>query len=181
MNALSYFTEGQVKKILSSLVFLTDTREQKNDHIIDYFNSKGLNHEKRGLDSGDYSIMIPAIPELGIVVPQAFNKPIPGGIFIERKGSLDELAGNLGVYRERFTNEMERMKQAEKHLLIEDGNWEQISAHNYRSQLKPESYLNSLVIFATRYNLKIHFVSKAMSGEMIRRILVAKVKETFRL
>lgn len=181
MDSLSYFTDGQVKKIISSLVYLVDTREKENKHILNYLDKKKVMYETRALESGDYSVKIPPSEELGIRLPQVFNKPIINGIFIERKNSLEELSGNLGKNRDRFEAELERMKGGEKHLIVEDGSWEKIMNGQYNSLLTPVSFYHSLLTFQTRYNLHIHFIEKRFSGVLIKGILENKVKEVYRL
>lgn len=123
--------------------------------------------------------MIPADAELGIPLPITFNKPVAGGIYIERKGSLEELSGNLGRLRDRFEAELERMKGAEKHLIVEDGSWERIWRGEYNARLTRESFYQSLLTFQTRYGLHVHFVQRQYSGILIRGILERKVKEYF--
>lgn len=181
MDSLSYFTDRQVTEIVKSLVFLVDTREKENSHILQYFDNKKVTYQTKALESGDYSVLIPPNPDFGILVPQTFNKPIQSGIFIERKNSLEELAGNLGRNRDRFEAELERMKGAEKHLIIEDGSWEKIIKGEYNSLVTPLSYFNSLLTFQSRYGLHIHFVDKRFSGSIMRGILENKVKEVYQL
>lgn len=181
MDRLNYYTKGQVKRILDSLVFLVDTREKENAHILRYFQNKHKIYAQRALASGDYSVMIPPDAELGIDVPITFNKPVEGGVYIERKGSLEELAGNLGRLRDRFESELERMKNAEKHLIVEGGSWTRILAGDYNAKVSKESYYHSLLTFQTRYGLHIHFVPKENCGALICGILENKIKEFYAL
>ena len=64
-----HYTQTELDKLLNSMVVLVDTREHdgKNDHILNYFDSKGIAWKKQKLDYGDYSCMLPANEELGIV------------------------------------------------------------------------------------------------------------------
>lgn len=177
----AYYTDKQVNEIIKSMVVLVDTREKANEHITTYFDSKGVAFKQKALESGDYSVLIPPLAELGIVLPQTLNKPIEGGLFIERKNSLEELAGNLGKYRDRFEAEMQRMKNAEKHLIIEGGSWSDIILGNYDSNLGAKAFYNSLLTFISRYNLHIHFTTPKFAGCLIRGICENKIKEVFQL
>lgn len=160
---------------------LVDTREKANEHIINYFNEKGVAYKTKALESGDYSVLLPAFPEMGLPLPQTLNKPIDGGLFIERKNSLEELAGNLGKFRDRFEAELQRMKNAEKHLIIEGGSWGDIMLGNYDSNLGAKAFYNSLLTFISRYNLHIHFTTPKFAGCLIRGICENKIKEVFQL
>ena len=53
------FTDKQLKKILDNLIICIDSREQSNQHIIDFFNKKKIPYKVMKLSLGDYSIMLP--------------------------------------------------------------------------------------------------------------------------
>ena len=59
---------------------LVDSREKENKHIVDKFKTNNIDIDTIGLVIGDYRI------QTGTYIPP---------ITIERKGSLDELIGNL--------------------------------------------------------------------------------------
>ena len=177
----AYYTAKQVDEIIKGMTILVDTREKENAHILDYFAQKKVCYTERALESGDYSVMLPANETLGFTLPQTLNKPIYGGLFIERKNSLEELAGNLGRFRDRFENELQRMKGAEKHLIIESGSWEDIIRGNYNAGVGAKAYYNSLLTFQSRYDLHIHFVRPKVTGSLIRGICENKIKEVFQL
>lgn len=177
----NYYTDNQVNQFVKSMTVLVDTREKANEHIIEYFEKKSVAYKSKALESGDYSVLIPAFPEMGLPLPQTLNKPIDGGLFIERKNSLEELAGNLGRFRDRFEAELQRMKNAEKHLIIESGSWGDIMLGNYDSNLGAKAFYNSLLTFISRYNLHIHFTTPKYAGCLIRGICENKIKEVFQL
>ncbi len=177
----NYYTKNQVDEIVKAMTILVDTREKVNEHILEYFDKKKIQFKEKALESGDYSVMIPTCPELGFALPQTLNKPIDGGLFIERKNSLEELAGNLGKNRDRFEAEMQRMKNAEKHLIIESGSWADIMLGQYDSGVGAKAFYNSLLTFQTRYNLHIHFTAPKYSGCLIKGICENKIKEVFQL
>lgn len=177
----NYYTETQVNQIVKEMVILIDTREKANEHIIEYFDKRRIQYKSKALDSGDYSVLIPAFPEMGLMMPQTLNKPIDGGLFIERKNSLEELAGNLGRFRDRFEAELQRMKNAEKHLIIESGSWADIMLGNYDANLGKKAYCSSLLTFVSRYSLHIHFTTPKFVGSLIKGICENKIKEVFQL
>ena len=39
------FTDKEMEELISSIIILVDTREQKNSHITDYFNRKKINYK----------------------------------------------------------------------------------------------------------------------------------------
>lgn len=80
---------------------ISDTREKKNQHVLDYFEAVGIKYEICKLDSGDYM--------------DAYRP----GIVIDRKQNIAELAKNVaGKDRDRFVRELERAKAAGSQLVI---------------------------------------------------------------
>ena len=63
------------------------------------------------------------------------------------------------------------------YLLVEDGTWEGIIMHRYRSRLHPSAFLASLTAWAVRYDISIVFCRSATSGKLIREILYRDIKE----
>jgi ERCC4-type nuclease len=163
MNTLQHrtYTEAEQKKILSSIVVLVDTREQVNGHITAFLDSKNIKHISKKLNSGDYSFMLSAIPELD--VPETF---FDNEIIIERKASLEELSQNLAQNRDRFENEFLRCN-ARKFLLIENGSYSDILEGRYRTEMKSNSYFASLLTFQTRHKLETVFIPPKHSGQWI--------------
>lgn len=181
MLNLYYYTPKEASEILHSLVYLIDTREQANEHIVTYLENKKLKYKTRALPCGDYSVMIPANADLGIMKDIYLNLDRENGILVERKNSLEELAGNLGRNRDRFENEFEKMKGAEKHLVIESGNWGDIYSGRYNSLVTSKSFKGSLYAFQSRYGLHIHFANKKTSPILITELLMNKVKQTLHI
>ncbi len=163
MIANYYFTESEQKKILSSLVVLVDTREQRNGHITGYLDQCGIKWKAQKLDYGDYSFFLPAAPDLGITRDIYFTREI----VIERKANLDELAGNLTHGRAAFEAELIRANGCRLFLMIESGSWADVIAGNYRSQYNRKSYLASLMAFIHRYGIQVIFTTKENAGQII--------------
>ncbi len=165
MQPLKYrYTSNEKKKLLNSLKILIDTREKANDHIINYFKRKGVEHKNKKLDFGDYSFMLPANPELGIMRDIYFNDQIS----IERKANLDELSNNFTHERTRFENELIRSNGGKLILLIEnEQGYRDIINHNYRTGYNPKSFIGTLHSFKHRYKLDTIFIDPKSAGNFI--------------
>ena len=77
---------------------ICDTREQKNQHILKYFEKKNIEYETKKVDEGDYKI------------------EGQDNICIERKGNLNEIMAN--ITQARFKRELERAKQKGVKLIV---------------------------------------------------------------
>ena len=168
------YSETQKKQIIKSMTILHDTRQKCNEHILDYFDRKGIPHKERALEQGDYSFMIPKNEKLSILRDLIFDKQI----VIERKRNLDEIAGNLTNkkdkktgeildHRDRFEKEL-TLAPHNKILLIENADYEDLSEARYRSEYNNQAFMASLHTFWWRYNLPIFFMKNdKYSGEFI--------------
>lgn len=85
------FTDAELKKVMSNLTILIDTREQANEHVIEFLDKKKIAYEVKKLDFGDYACMLPANSFEGQERAIYFDRDI----VIERKNGIDEVAGNL--------------------------------------------------------------------------------------
>ncbi|MCM2675593.1 ERCC4 domain-containing protein [Alkalicoccobacillus plakortidis] len=162
MNALSYrFTETEMKKLLKTLVIVVDTREQRNEHILNYFRDKEIPFKLQGMKTGDYGAMIPKNEELGL------SRDIYLAGCIERKNGIDEIVGNIKE-RHRFENELIRAAGKPFVLMIEElDGYKKILNGEYISEYKPQSLLGSLKTFEVRYNFTTYFISPSYSGNYI--------------
>lgn len=162
-------TPREIEQILKNLSLVVDTREQPNNRYYDRINKIGFSSCRQKLDFGDYS-----------VISEFENKTydFTKMFVIERKMSIDEIAGNLTRGRKRLENEFKRAKEAgaKMHLIIENGSFSKIIEHRYRSKMTPNSLLSSLIAFADRYNLQIHFCRSEDTPLLIRKILYFSVK-----
>lgn len=166
------YNDAELKQLLSSIVIVYDTREQKNNHILDYLKSKKVVVINNKLDVGDYTCFIPKNIDLGIVR----DTYIP--VVIERKNSLDELSGNFAQNRDRFESEMLRANGIKLILMVEDSSGiDGIMGHKYNTQYNEASYLASLFTFQHRYNLYPSFISKANAGKFIYSQLYYATRE----
>ena len=160
------YTETELKEELAKLTILVDTRENVNDHITGYFDEKKIPYKVRKLDQGDYSAM------LG-------DYTLENDVVIERKSGLTELCGNFGSNRERFEREFTRAKalRIKPFLLIENNTLDDVYLGNYRSQMKPQSLIASLLMWHVRYNTTIMFCNKKNSAKLIYGILMYYARE----
>ena len=162
-----YYTEKNLKLLLSNLVILHDSREQTSNHILEYFDKHKIAHEKRALKTGDYSFKIKACQELGFPVDTYFTDEL----VIERKNSINEIAGNIAEKDDRFLKELNRFINIENcYILIEDNKLDDIIEHNYDSKLNELSMFRTLLTTQKRSNFYLNFVKKENMGFVIYEI-----------
>ena len=169
------YSDKELDKILSkeNIVILVDSREKANKHILDVFDKEGIQYRVTTLESGDYTFELKAIPELDIPHTMDFRQDI----MIERKNSLDEISGNFTRGRERFNDEFGRAWAAKKYLLIENGSYEKILNHDYRTEYNPTSFFASLLSFDARYDLHTLFSTKEKSAILIYNLCKYALRE----
>lgn len=169
------YTEKELGKIISkeNIVILVDSREKANKHILDIFDKEGIQYRVEALESGDYTFELQAIPELDIPHTMDFRQDV----MIERKNSLDEISSNFTRGRERFNDEFGRAWAVKKYLLIENGSYEKILNHEYRTEYNSKSFFASLLSFDARYDLHICFADKETSAILIYNICKYALRE----
>ena len=170
------FTETEIKKLLKeNFLILYDTREQdgKNAHVLDYFDKKKIKYKRQLLTEGDYTAIITKCEKMGIYRDLYFP------IAVERKNSVDELAGNLGEETDthddiRLMRELRRAKEKgiKMFLVLEDEHGRKnIKTGNYRSQYLPKSFMARLRSLQDQFLNGTVFVNKNDAGEEILGIL----------
>ena len=171
------FKDKEIATIKKNLVVLIDTREQRNEHIKEFFEKKNINFKIHKLDYGDYSIMIPKNAIEGLERDIYFDRDI----VIERKANIDELASNFKEDGVRIKTEMAHINKynIRSYLFIEDPNYDfNIRSGNYRSNYKPESlYARIKKSIEMRYNTLVRPISKSMIASEIYNTLEAYVYE----
>lgn len=157
-----HFTDSEIKTLAASFTVLTDTREQENGHITAWLDKAGIPFKRRALATGDYSIMAPACPEIGL------PRDIYFAAAIERKNSVDELIETL-KQRARFENELIRGQQLGYFaVVVEDAaGYSRITAGEYRSQYDSRALQASLAALSLRYRCPIHFLPAELSARWI--------------
>lgn len=137
------------------MTILVDTREHtgKNDHILNYFDSKKIPWKKQKLDCGDYSFMIPADNDLGINRDLYFDDKI----MIERKANLDELINNIVKERSRLKKEFALAPQT-KTLIVENASYVDVINGNYSSHYDPKSFYGTIHSLWHEFDIPIIFM-----------------------
>jgi hypothetical protein len=157
-------TDKALQQILNNLTILVDSRENANQHIIKYFDSKSITYTVQKLDFGDYSVLLRACPEFGIANDIDFSDLVS----IERKNSLNEISANLSAERDRFERELSRGQKSRFILMVEESQgFEKIINHQYDTQLNEKAFLATLFTFGHRYNVDINFIEKKYAGLFI--------------
>jgi len=161
-----HWTDKEIKEQLSKMKLIADTREQVNDHIVSYMESKKIPIITRKLDVGDYSVQIE-------------DMTFEHDFAIERKHNLDEIVGNLTGDRERFEREFLRDKAngTKVYLIIENATWNDVFLGNYRSKLTPKSLVASLMSWQTRYNVTLIFCEKENTAKIMVQLFYYATRE----
>ena len=156
----------EVKTALESMVILVDTREQDTPRLRARLQSMGVPHERYKLNFGDYSVKCNALS-------------LADAVCVERKMSVDELCHCYCQDRARFEREFERAKDAgaKIYMLIEDATWEDIYGGKYRSKMRPESLVASILAWLARYDCQIFFCKHDTTGLLIKDTLQRELKE----
>ena len=161
------FTDKEIKILLDSLIIIVDTREKSNQHIIDYFHKKEVPFKFQKIDTGDYSAMVPANPEIGLPRDLYFD------IVVERKANIDEFAQN--TKEDRFENELIRSQGLNFTLVIED-TYENLLNGAYRSKYKPQALLGRLKAFEAKYGFTTVFMDKRLMGNWVYHHLYYQIR-----
>ena len=162
---IKHWTESELKKELSKLAIVCDTRE-RDTHCEEYFKKNKIPCIVRKLDTGDYSA------QLG-------DLSMEREIVVERKRNLDEICGNFTVERERFEREFMRAKAygTKVVLIVENATWSDIFLGNYRSKTSPKSLLGSLLSWMVRFNITVTFCKPEETARIIYGIFYYAAKE----
>ena len=144
-------TPREIEDALGGMVVLVDTREQDTPRLRARLKGMDCPHERCKLDFGDYSAKFP----------------------------IGELAQCFCNGRARFAREFERAKTADAkiYLLIENQCWEDAYSGNYRSQMKPQAFVASLLAWLARYRCQVIFCDQRTSGKLIHDILYREGRE----
>ena len=166
----------EVETALQSFKIIVDTREQMTPKASERIKSFGVESERATLSFGDYcgNIMLPSGEWL-----HDTSSTISAGCVVERKMNLDELASCFTRGRDRFRREFERAGSSESkvYLLVENGSWESIRNHRYRSKYNPIAFEASLTAWMIRYDMTPIFCKSESSGALIKEILYRDMKE----
>lgn len=166
----------EIESCLKSMSVLVDSREQPSERAERRYKDFGCEYRRQKLEYGDYTynFLLPNGNELYKADEKVF-----GGVVIERKMNLDELANCFTHDRKRFEAEFERIKanNSKCYLLVENATWELLLSGGYRSQFSPKSFKASITAYMARYDMSVIMCKSETSGEMIYEILYRELKE----
>lgn len=141
-------------------MIIVDSREKKNQHILNYFDRLGEQYQIQALSTGDY--MDPDQP----------------GITIDRKQDLQELAGNICTKDHRFWREARRSHDEglKMIVLIEQGG--QIRSMNdvknwtsKYTKVTGRRLYDEMFRLHVAYQIEFLFCDKGNTGKRILEIL----------
>ncbi|CUU47042.1 ERCC4 domain-containing protein [Clostridium beijerinckii] len=197
------FTEKEIKELLDKMVVLVDTREQANQHVIQWLNKRKKPFKTQKLDYGDYSCMLP----IGSFKGQTRDIYFTDEIVIERKFCIDELAMNLKDNKTNINEIKEEIIEllGEKYLekvlktdynrlkyefatlnkynikffiFLEDKNFDINirDSSSYRSQYEPDRLYKRLKGLQSEFNTQIRPIDKEFIGCEIYNTLRYEVR-----
>lgn len=160
-----------IESTLKTMVCICDSREQATEQSKRRYADFGVPWERGKLDFGDYSAVF--------TLPNGSKLDLREVVAVERKMSLDELCGCYTHDRARFEREFERAKavNAKIILLIEEASWEKAYNGKYRSQMKPQALVASMLAWLARYDCQIIMCRAELSGRIIHDVLYREAKE----
>lgn len=144
-------------------MILCDTREQKNAHVIAYFDRHNISYDIRTVHTGDY------------MDSEKMD------ITVDRKQNLEELSGNLCTKNNRFWREVRRSKEEGLKMVVlcEHGgkirsikdvaNWKSKYSRVGGKRLMEEIYRVHIA-----YDVDFYFCDKRSTGRRILEILGEK-------
>lgn len=159
----------EAEECLKRLVYCIDTREQPTKSLAKRMEYLQPN-VRETLNAGDYTAKTLLPDGTWFYVPSA----------VERKMSLTEIAGNLTRERDRFKAEFNRASERgiRLYILIEQASWEAAYSGAYRSQMKPQSMIASLLTWSARYGCSVLMCERSETGgKLIRDILRYEMRE----
>jgi len=175
--------DKELKAAIKAMRIIVDTREQKNQHILDYFNAKKIPYVFRALEYGDYSCEIELNPEHYHETEPSKPKTVSleKYIVVERKNSIDELAGNLKQDKNAEAGDSRRLERefirakadgCNVVLLLENFSFDRVFKGsiegNYRTQMLPSVIASNLNTFVARYDLHLLTLNNNdLSGTMV--------------
>jgi len=170
---LTHFEEMQ---ILNSMEILVDTREQRTSKAEQRYKSFGVPYSRATLSYGDYTANFTLLDGEKLYDISDTINPI---CIVERKMNLDELAQCFTHSRDRFEREFLRAKDHDCfiHMICEDGSYEKIEGHKYKSKYPPKAFLASITAWQRRYDIHFHFCSSLETGRLIKEFLYRDMKE----
>jgi len=88
---------------------------------------------------------------------------------LERKNSVDELISCMTSERDRFERELERMQAFASAIVVVEGTYADLATGCYRSKMKKDSALSTLVAWQQRYQIPFQFCGTRDEAERFAR------------
>lgn len=160
-----------IEATLKTMRIWVDSREQQTEQAKRRYARFGVPYCRQKLDFGDYTA--------AFTLPDGSEWSMADKCVVERKLGYSELCTCYTHDRERFTREFERAKAAgaKIYLLLENSTWEIAYAGTYRSQMKPQSLVASMLAWLARYDCQLIMCRSETSGKLIKDILYREAKE----
>jgi len=92
-----------------------------------------------------------------------------GRYLLERKNSVDELISCMTIGRDRFERELERMQAFASAIVVVEGTYADLATGCYRSKMKKDSALATLVAWQQRYKISFQFCGTRDEAERFAR------------
>lgn len=156
---------------IKDFIILTDTRQQKESHILKEFDKQGILHIRTTLTSADYMA-------LRYSAGRGFY--LDYSILIDTKKDLEEMAGNLcnTQQHERIKREIARARELGTQdfiFLIADNKIKTLQDlqewHSTRTQVKGSTLAKIMSTMKVRYGVRFIIIPKQQIGKKIVEIL----------
>lgn len=152
------------------MVIQIDSREQKYDHVANYFDSQGIKWVKSKCVVGDYVNL---------------ENPM---VVIDRKKDLQEVAGNVCQQHDRFVRELKLAKELGYRMivLVEEPNIKTVNDvfgwYNWRKKTNPKAISGRtlakiMLTMSQEYDVEWQFTTKGECGKRIVELLKSEVKD----
>lgn len=157
--------------MLNNFVILTDTRQQKEEHILKEFDSQGILHIRTGLPSADY---------MALRYDDKKGFYLDYRVLIDTKKDIEEIAGNLcnSQSHERIKREIfkgQELGAKEFIFLINGGKVKTINDlkewTSNKTKVKGETLLKIMCTMRERYGVRFIICSKKDMGKKIIELL----------
>ena len=170
---MPHLTDKQINEIFRKYTYIIVDSREKDLHIKTTFDNLSVHNITDHLRYGDYSIMIRKCEKYGI------TEDIKMKVAVERKRSLEEISSNLAQNKARFEREMKRCIEdgGMMCIMIENATYDDIMNHNYKTDLKPKSFLALLHTITARYGVHFIFLSRNSASLYVYNYLKYYIKE----
>ena len=148
-----------------------DNREKQNSHIINYFKSIGLQEVDKKTAKTIIGLNNVYIINDVCSIGDYCNLDNPN-VFIERKASWDEFAGNCGKNHARFKRELERLDECGGKMFILIETKQPLSTwKNKRMKITADVMQKIMDSWKVKHNIEFYQCSKEDAGLMICYLL----------